>query len=167
VIRKTTTSVLLAIFLVSSFASAGCIGRMALAGKVMKFNLEVTEGKWGRELVFLLLYIIPVYPLASMIDLLIVNSIEFHTGTNPVTKQPRLARTGETRDVTAEDGTRVVSTLRADGSIDLAITTADGQTHFTNVVREGETITARDADGNMVGLIRQGQVTLASAALIE
>jgi hypothetical protein len=167
VIRKTTTTVLLAIFIASSFASAGCIGRMALAGKVMKFNLEVTEGKWGRELVFLLLYIIPVYPIASMIDLLIINSIEFHTGTNPLSDQPRLARVGETRDVTAEDGTRVVSTLREDGSIDLAITMIDGQTHFTNVLREGETIMARDADGNTVGMIRQGEVTLASATHIE
>jgi len=162
-IRRTTSMMLLAIFLVSTVASTGCIGRMALAGKVGKFNLEVAENKWPRELVFLLLYIIPVYPIAGAIDLLIINSIEFHTGTNPVSGQERLARAGETRDVTGPDGTRVVSTLRADGSIDLEITSPDGSKHFTNVIRSGETTTARDADGNAIGTIRNGQVELASA----
>jgi hypothetical protein len=162
VIRKSTTAMLLAIFLVSSIGSTGCIGRMATSGTVMKFNLKVVESKWAREGVFLLLYIIPVYPLAGMVDLLIINSIEFHTGTNPLSGQERLARVGETRDVAAPDGTKVVSTLRSDGSIDLAITTVDGQTHHANVLKDGETIVARDADGNTVGTMRDGQVELAS-----
>ena len=42
--------------------------------------------RMAREGVFLLLYIIPVYPIAGVIDLLIVNSIEFHSGTNPLSR---------------------------------------------------------------------------------
>lgn len=64
---------------------------------------------------------------------------------------------------TGPDGSRVVSTLRADGSIDLEITSPDGSKHFTNVIRSGETITARDAHGNAVGTLRNGQVELARA----
>ena len=45
----------------------------------MKFNLGVTESKWGREAV----YIIPVYAFAALVDVLIINSIEFHSGENP------------------------------------------------------------------------------------
>jgi hypothetical protein len=162
VIRKSTTILLLAIFLASTAASTGCIGRMALSGKVGEFNLEVVESKWAREGVFLLLYIFMVYPVCGAVDLLIINSIEFHTGTNPISDQPRLARAGETRDVTAEDGSRVLSTLREDGSIDLVITTPDGQEHFANMQRDGATVIARDADGNALGSSTNGHVTLAS-----
>ena len=68
----------------------GCLGRMALSGKVGKFNLEVTESKWGREGVFLGLYFIPVYPFAAFADLMIFNSIEFWTGENPLSGESAL-----------------------------------------------------------------------------
>lgn len=71
----------------------GCIGRMALTGKVTDFNLSVTENNWGREGVFLGLHIIPVYPFAAFGDLLIVNSIEFWTGENPLSGEAALADT--------------------------------------------------------------------------
>ena len=80
-------------------SNTACIGRMAVSAKVMKFNLEVTESKWGREMVFLVLYIIPVYEFAGLVDLIVVNSIEFWTGTNPVNGQPGLARVGDQKHV--------------------------------------------------------------------
>ena len=55
--KSIVVSVLMATLMMSNVA---CIGRMATSGRVMKFNLEVTEAKWGRELVFLCLYVIPV-----------------------------------------------------------------------------------------------------------
>ena len=64
-----------------SMGSFGCLGRGAMGGSVGKFNLEVVENKWARWGVFLLLG--PVYGVAGSIDLLIINSIEFHSGTNP------------------------------------------------------------------------------------
>jgi len=147
-----------------TFSNTACIGRMATSGKVMKFNLDVTEGKWGRELVFLLLYIIPVYPLAGFIDLIIVNSIEFHTGTNPISGQTRLAKAGDQKTVVAEDGSQAVSTLREDGSVDIEIQAADGSRHFVNVIRENGHTVARDAEGSPIAYIGEdGQVRVASA----
>jgi hypothetical protein len=140
-------------------STTGCIGRMATAGIVGKFNLEVVEGKWAREGVFLLLYIIPVYPIAGAIDLIIVNSIEFHTGKNPISGQDRLARAGERRDVIADDGTRVVSTLRHDGSIDLEITSPDGFTQFANLRKQDGRVIARDVNGKeLASLLPDGRV---------
>jgi hypothetical protein len=132
--------------------TTGCIGGMAVSGKVTKFNLDVVEGKWLREGVFLLLYFIPVYPIAGMIDLIIVNSIEFHTGTNPISGKPRIARVGETRRVELADGTVSVSTLRADGTIDFEVTDPDGETRFANVEVEGDRLVARDAEGRELAL---------------
>jgi hypothetical protein len=134
----------------------GCIGGMAVSGKVRQFNLEVVENKWAREAVFLALYFIPVYPFAGFIDLLIVNSIEFHTGTNPVSGKPRIAQVGETRRVEAANGAVSESTLRADGSIDLVITEPGGETHFLNVVERDGTVVARDAAGRELASVERG-----------
>jgi Domain of unknown function (DUF3332) len=133
--------------------TTACIGRMATSGVVRKFNLSVAESKWGRELVFLCLYIIPVYPIAGAIDLIIVNSIEFWTGTNPIDGGERLARAGDTRHVVSADGSEAISTLRKDGSIDIEVHAADGSVHFLNVIREEGQVVARDVDGQRIARV--------------
>jgi len=138
--RAVIASLLLVLLAVGNSA---CIGRMALSGKVREFNLEVVDGRWPHEIVFLALYIIPIYPLAGAVDLIIVNSIEFWTGTNPVDGGARIARAGDTRHVVAEDGSEAISTLRTDGSIDIEIRAVDGSLHFMNVVREDGQVVAK------------------------
>ncbi len=153
-LKRITVLACIAVF--SATMATGCIGRMAVSANVRNFNLEVAETKWGRQVVFLCLYIIPVYPIAGAIDLLIVNSIEFHRGTNPVNGEKRLARTGETRNVTAPDGTASTSTLRPDGSIDFEITEPDGRVHVFNLIEEGDSLVARDAAGRELGRAARG-----------
>ena len=148
--RTLIVSILIAALGLSNTA---CIGRMAVSGKVMEFNLRVTEDKWGRELVFLCLYIIPVYGIAGLIDLIVVNSIEFWSGTNPVNGEPRLASFGTQKHVITADGSEAISTLREDGSIDIEIRAADGSVHFVNVVREDGRVVGRDATGQRVAMV--------------
>jgi hypothetical protein len=62
----------------------GCMGRSALMSKVVRWNLETAESRWGREGVFLGLWITLVYPVCFILDLLIFNSIEFWTGENSI-----------------------------------------------------------------------------------
>ncbi len=70
----------------------GCIGQMATSGMVMKFNLSVVDNRYGRAGLYLLMS--PVYGLAATADLFIFNSIEFWTGTNPISgKSPAVADT--------------------------------------------------------------------------
>jgi hypothetical protein len=149
------------LFVVLALSNTACIGRMATSGLVRNFNLEVTQDQWAREVVFLCLYIIPVYPIAGSIDLIIVNSIEFWTGTNPIDGGERLARAGETRHVVSADGSEATSTFREDGSIDLEILAADGSTHFLNVIREEGQVVARDAEGRAMASVdsRTGEIT--------
>ncbi len=71
----------------------GCMGRMALTGKVGKWNLEITENRFGRAGMFIGLHIIPVYPITAFVDLLVINSIEFWTHENPLNGQPALVET--------------------------------------------------------------------------
>lgn len=78
------------IFILALLTLTGCMGRNALGGKVMKWNLEVTEDRWNREWVFLGLWITLVYPICGFLDLLIFNSIEFWTGENNINGQSPL-----------------------------------------------------------------------------
>ncbi len=143
---KSITALVMALGLGLS-VTTGCIGGNAVTGKVREFNLRVAKGKWPREGVFLLLTIIPVYGFAGMADIFVVNGIEFHTGTNPVSGKPRIARVGETREAVAPDGSVSRSTLREDGSIDFEITGPDGVTHLLNLGERGERLVARDGSG--------------------
>jgi hypothetical protein len=68
----------------------GCMGNMGISQNVKKGNLSVTENRWGREGIFLGLSVLRVNTIASLLDLVIFNSIEFWSGTNPITKQPAL-----------------------------------------------------------------------------
>ena len=141
------TLILSLLLVLLTLSNTACIGRMALSGKVRAFNLDVVENRFARELVFLCLYVIPVYPIAGAIDLIIVNSIEFWSGENPLNGQPRLARIGDQKYVVAPDGSEAISTLRADGSMDIEVRAADGSAHFVNVVREDGEFVARDDHG--------------------
>lgn len=143
---------ILALLTMLAMGSVGCLGRGALGGSVGKFNLEVVENKWARWGVFLLLG--PVYGFAGGIDLLIVNSIEFHTGKNPWSGQDRLARAGDVHLQEGPNGERVVSTLMADGSIDLAITEANGKEVSLNVMLKAGEYIARNAEGQIVAKVR-------------
>ncbi|MFC1522020.1 DUF3332 family protein [Elusimicrobiota bacterium] len=62
---------------------AGCYGGFNLTKKLYNWNGEMGE-KWVDEAVFLGLLIIPAYSVATMVDGLILNSIEFWSGNNPV-----------------------------------------------------------------------------------
>ena len=60
------------------------MGTNGLSGKAQKFNLSVTENRWGREGIFLGFSVFYVYRVCLALDLLIFNSIEFWSGENPI-----------------------------------------------------------------------------------
>ena len=91
-----------------------------------------------------------------MIDLLVVNSIEFHSGTNPISGKARIARAGESRRIETADGAVSLSTLREDGSIDLVITEPGGSAHFLNLGERGDRVIARDAQGRQIASVERG-----------
>jgi len=75
--------------------SVGCYGSFNLTKKVYNWNGSLGN-KWVVEVVFLACYVVPVYGIAGFIDTVILNSIEFWTGSNPVASK-----------VSSDDGTTV------------------------------------------------------------
>lgn len=70
--------------LATSLLFTSCIGSFTAFSKLRDWNEGVTDNKFGNELIFIALWVIPVYQLALTGDLLIFNSIEFWGGDNPI-----------------------------------------------------------------------------------
>jgi len=78
---------LIALAAVMFLIQTGCIGSFKLTQTVLKFNRDVSP-KFVSELVFLVFCIIPVYEISIFIDAVILNLVEFWTGTSPMAMQP-------------------------------------------------------------------------------
>lgn len=71
------------ILVFGSVSLSSCIGSFGLTNKVYTWNKSVGD-KFVNELVFLVFCAVPVYEFAVFIDAILLNSIEFWTGDNPV-----------------------------------------------------------------------------------
>ena len=70
--------------LVAAVMMSGCFGQFALVRKLYNWNASVGD-KWTSEVVYLVMgYLLPVYGFATLADAIVINSIEFWTGSNPV-----------------------------------------------------------------------------------
>ena len=77
-----TRKIIAGLLLATTFS--GCMGHNALTRKVLKFNLTVAETCWPREALFVGMWVIPVYLITWVVDILFINSVEFWTGKNPM-----------------------------------------------------------------------------------
>lgn len=66
------------------FFNTACYGPFNLTKKLYEWNGNVGD-KFTNELVFFAFLVIPVYEVTLFIDGVVLNSIEFWTGSNPVT----------------------------------------------------------------------------------
>ncbi|MGL5937686.1 MAG: DUF3332 domain-containing protein [Phocaeicola sp.] len=82
---------------------SSCIGSFALWNNIKDWNNTVGN-KFVNELIFIAFNIVPVYPIAAVADMLVINSIEFWSGSNPI------ASIGETKEVQGENGKYLVTT---------------------------------------------------------
>ncbi len=90
----------LAVLFSAAILCSSCIGSFGLTRKVYNWNNSLGD-KWINELAFVALNIIPVYPIATFADVIVLNSIEFWTGSNP------MAATGEVKVVKNNAGENV------------------------------------------------------------
>lgn len=120
--KKNGSATIFALILSGSIVFSSCVGSFGLFNHVAKWNQNVSN-KFVNELVFLALNIIPIYPVCYMADALVINSIEFWTGSNP------MASVGNVKKVKGENGNYLVKTLENGYSI-----TKEGETASTNLI---------------------------------
>ena len=74
--KKHYLTVGIALTLMASMSLTSCIGSFSLTNKLMSWNNQVGN-KFVNELVFFCFWIIPVYEVTALADVLVLNSIEF------------------------------------------------------------------------------------------
>ena len=87
--KKKSLIIATVVALSASMMMQSCIGSFALFNKVKNWNDHVGD-KFVNELVFVAMWILPVYELSFAADLFILNSIEFWSGTNPALAETKV-----------------------------------------------------------------------------
>ena len=85
-----------------------CVGSFSLFNKLASWNKGATKEKFLNELIFLI--ISPAYAVCGVVDALVLNTIEFWSGSNPVAQ-----RVGKTFEVKGQDGRYYAVTTLKDG----------------------------------------------------
>jgi hypothetical protein len=128
------STVLIAVLLITAF---GCYGSFQLTNKVYKFN-GTLGSKWVNELGFLVMVIVPVYGVAAAVDGIVLNSIEFWTGKNPMTAN------NETRTISLPQGSMALNNQDNSYTFKQMI---DGKEKLVQVVTKNGVTTATDEMG--------------------
>ena len=96
--KKYAIRVAAVIAVCSCMMFSSCIGSFKLTNKLLTWNTSIGN-KFVNELVFFAFWILPVYEVSGLADILVLNSIEFWSGNNPMAQ-----RVGTTTEVMGQDG---------------------------------------------------------------
>jgi len=99
--KKSVFTLAIALSLSGSVMFTSCIGSFGLSNKVLSWNKSLGN-KFVNEVVFLAFLIVPVYQITMFADMVVLNSIEFWTGKNPVQAGLIKKIKGENGDYTVE-----------------------------------------------------------------
>lgn len=123
--------------------AAGCWGRFRIFSAVYEFNKGVGN-RFLRSLVMVLLVVIPVYEIAAIVDILILNVVEFWTGD------------AIAREQILPDGTHLVMERVATDVLRVRWTDRDGRVHETEIVKVAERAgLIRRIDGSPVATVEE------------
>jgi len=146
--RKTSLSVAaLCLALAATTTLQGCYGSFNLTKKVYQFNGTIGN-KWLKSLLFFVIAT-PVYGTTLFIDGVVLNLIEFWTGSNPV------AAAQDHMDKSYADGTRVQAERLADGRLSVHLTTVAGTERSFVLTRSAEGISASTTKGTWIASVTE------------
>lgn len=124
--KKSNLNLAATVMICGAFLFSSCIGSFGLHSKLVNWNQSIGT-KFVNELVYLACNIIPVYPVCYLADALVINSIEFWSGSNP------MANVGDVKKVKGENGNYMVKTLENGYSI-----TKEGETASMDLIYNKE-----------------------------
>lgn len=131
-----------ALLLSATIVLTSCIGSFRLTNNIKDWN-ESVSNKWVNEVIFIALHIVPVYEIAMFVDGVVLNSIEFWTGSNLVNTP------GETKVVQNSQGETVEITAMENG-----YTISNGETSMNLVFDEAEQVWSAVYGNHTTNLIK-------------
>lgn len=114
--KKKNLVAAVALLLSASLVTSSCIGSFSLTGKLLKWNRNINS-KFVNELVFFAFWVLPVYEVCALSDILVLNSIEFWSGSNPMAKGKKIIDGEDGRYLVECDGKGYTITSQNDGSV--------------------------------------------------
>lgn len=114
--KKKYLRVAIVIALASSLLTTSCIGSFSLTNKLLSWNRSVSD-KFVNEVVFIAFWIVPVYEVAALADILVLNSIEFWSGNNPLAIGTKVIDGQDGRYLVECDGKGYTIKSENDGSV--------------------------------------------------
>lgn len=101
--KKIVKSAIVAAIGIGMVSMTSCIGSFTLTNRVLAWNNHVGN-KFINELVFFGLWVLPVYEICCLADVLVLNSIEFWSGNNPMAKGEKVIEGNDGRYLVKCDG---------------------------------------------------------------
>jgi hypothetical protein len=150
------SAVAIALLLLFGQSTAACWGKFNLTRKLWGFNNTASDSKWLKWLLFLGLTIIPIYEIAALADALVLNSIEFWSGQNPVTAN-------EMREDTRVVEGKTVHTVMTAEKLRIEIAEPGKELRVVEITAEGDGAVARDRAGKILSQLASapdGQVVV-------
>ena len=122
---------------------SGCYGKNACFNKLHDWN-GTLGNKWINSIVHFFLNVFPVYMIClGLVDGLVLNTIEFWTGSNPLAG-------GDSYYEKDAQGNSVAAVKNEDGSLSVQFTSAKGEVSNLTLQRDENVIRALDAQGNVI-----------------
>ena len=122
---------------------SGCYGKNACFNKLHDWNGTLGD-KWINSIVHFILFWLPVYGICLfLVDGLVLNTIEFWTGSNPLAS-------GDSYFEKDAQGNTIAAVKNEDGSMSVELTTAKGEKANLTLQRDENVVRALDNEGNVV-----------------
>ena len=146
-----------ACLLVVCLIFTGCTGSFKMTRSLYRFHRSQTQVV--DELIFLGCVILPVYGLTTLVDAVVLNSIEFWTGHNPMA-----SNTPAEKEIITNGKEKAVLSYNANGSV--TVTPAATPDKAITLSRNADGVSARDASGKLLYYSQEnpdGSVTVYNA----
>lgn len=122
---------------------SGCYGKNACFNKLHTWNGTLGD-KWINSIVHFIMFYLPVYAICLwLVDGLVLNTIEFWTGANPLAS-------GDSYFEKDAEGNSIAAVKNEDGSMSVELTTAKGEKANLTLQRDENVVRALDNEGNVV-----------------
>ncbi|MBR2271934.1 MAG: DUF3332 family protein [Fibrobacter sp.] len=122
---------------------SGCYGKNACFNKLHDWNGTLGD-KWINSIVHFFLFWLPIYGICLfLVDGLVLNTVEFWTGSNPLAS-------GDSYFEKDAQGNSIAAVKNADGSMSVEVTTAKGEKANLTLQRDENVVRALDNEGNVV-----------------
>lgn len=133
--KKSKLNLVMTLLICCSLTLSSCIGSFGLSQKLLKWNGGIGD-KFVNELVFFAFWVLPVYEVTLIADVLVLNSIEFWSGSNPLAANTRhiVGEKGEYLVTSDENGYKITNEA-AQVTVEFQFDKTD---HSWSVISNGE-----------------------------